>query len=58
MESLTDSLFEWPPRNGYGEVNAQRPTLIRQIREGTDSPGLEAMSDNSVALDHPFHKTQ
>jgi hypothetical protein len=58
MESLNDSLFEWPLFNGYGEVNAQRPTLIRQIREGADGPGLEAISDNSVALDHPFHRTQ
>jgi hypothetical protein len=42
MASLTGSLCEWP--------------LIRPIREVADGTGLEAMSDNSAALDHPLHR--
>jgi hypothetical protein len=42
MVALTGLLSEWP--------------LIRQIREGADGTGLEAMSENSVTLDHPLHR--
>jgi len=30
--------------------------LTRQIRDGADGTGLEAMSDDPATLDHPFHR--
>jgi hypothetical protein len=30
--------------------------LIRQIRDGADGTGLEAMSENPATLDNPLHR--